>query len=119
MSRGFVPLAVLLTWPKDELPTEVFGGANCVRLKRLKNSVRNSRPNFSSGPKRVLLKSEKSQLLTPEARRLGSTRDALPNTKSAGEEKHAVLNHALSFADPPAGADLLHPATTFGREPPP
>src|SRR5438445_5519322 len=118
-SLGFVPAAVLLTTPNVDDPTLVLGGANCVRLKRLKNSVRNSSPIFSSGPKRVLLNKEKSQLLTPDARRFASVRDSLPKVKSAGDVKQAVLNHSFSLAEPPEGADLLQPETMFGREPAP
>src|SRR5258708_34760608 len=91
-SLGVVPAAVLLTTPNVDEPTLVLGGANCVRLKRLKNSVRNSSPSFSSGPKRVLLNKEKSQLLTPDARRFGSVRDSLPKTQSAGAAKQAAFS---------------------------
>src|SRR5467141_617801 len=105
MSRGFVPGYVLVTTPKFDDVTLVLGGANCVRLKRLKNSVRNSRPSFSSGPKRVRLNREKSQLLTPDARRFASVRDSFPKVKSAGDVKQAVLNHSFSLAEPPEGAD--------------
>lgn len=119
MSLGFVPAAVLLTTPKFDEPMLVLGGANCVRLKRLKNSVRNSNPSLSSGPKRVLLNREKSQLFMPDTRREESVRDSLPNTKSGGATKHAVLNHSFSLALPLAGDDLLQPETTFGREPAP
>src|ERR1700739_2791484 len=108
---------MLVTCPKVEEPTLVFGGANCVRLKRLKNSLRNSIPSLSSGPNRVRLNSAKSKLFTPEPRRLGSVRDSLPKTKSGGETKQAVLNHSFSAATP-EGLPLLQPGTTFGREHP-
>src|SRR5258707_12188990 len=107
-----------VTCPKVEEPTLVFGGANCVRLKRLKNSLRNSSPNLLSGPNWVRLNSAKSKLFTPEPRSLGSVRDSLPKTKSGGETKQAVLNHSLSAATPD-GLDVLQPGTLFGREPPP
>src|SRR5258706_3681060 len=90
---GLVPGYVLLTTPKVDDVTLVFGGANCVRLKMLKNSARNSNPSLSSGPKRVLLNSAKSKLFIPDPRILGSTRASLPNVKSAGAVKHPVLNH--------------------------
>src|SRR5260370_5773317 len=119
MSRGFVPGKVLLTTPKVDDVTLVFGGANCVRLKRLKNSVRNSIPSFSSGPKRVLLNKAKSKFLTPEPRSEGSVRASLPKVKSGAAAKQAVLNHSLmSFPLPPPlkGDALLQPSTPFGRE---
>ena len=37
MSRGLVPGSVLLTTPNVDDVTLVLGGANCVRLKILKN----------------------------------------------------------------------------------
>src|SRR5713101_3697948 len=116
---GFVPAAVLVTLPKFAEPTLVLGGANCVRLKRLKNSVRNSSPNLLSGPNWVRLNNAKSKLFTPEPRRLESVRDSLPKVKSAGEVKQEVLNHSLSFEVPVGRAPLLQPATKLGREPPP
>src|SRR5215468_6802514 len=109
---------MLVTCPKVEEPTLVLGGANCVRLKRLKNSDRNSSPSLSSGPNRVRLNRAKSQLFTPEPRSEGSVRDSSPKTKSGGETKHAVLNHSVS-AETPEGLPLLQPGTTSGREPPP
>src|ERR1700739_5102412 len=130
MSLGFVPGIVLVTTPKFELEVcpnarfgfaaeqqLVFGGANCVRFHMLKNSVRNSNPSLLSGPNIVRLNNEKSQLLTPDPRRVGSVRDSVPKTKSAGEMKQAVLNHSLSFGVPD-GVDLLQPEITSGREPP-
>src|SRR5712664_1409935 len=117
---GFVPAAVLVTLPKFAEPTLVLGGANCVRLNRLKNSVRNSSPNLLSGPNWVRLNKAKSKLFTPEPRRLASVRDSLPKVKSAGETKQAVLNHSFSLLEsPPVGAPLLQPETKLGREPPP
>src|SRR5882724_9778202 len=95
-SRGLVPAAVLVTTPKFllfEVQHVVFGGANCVRLKMLKNYVRNSNPKRPSRPNIVLLNKEKSKLLIPCARSWGSTRGSSPNVKSAGAVKHAVLNH--------------------------
>src|SRR6266850_1170074 len=84
MSRGLVPGSVLLTTPKFDDEKLAFGGANCVRLKILKNSLRNSIPSLSSGPKRVLLNNAKSKFLTPDPRSVGSARDSLPKVKSAG-----------------------------------
>src|SRR6267143_2643724 len=108
ISLGVVPAAVLVTLPKFADPTLVLGGANCVRLNRLKSSVRNSSPNLLSGPNWVRLNSAKSKLFTPEPRSLGSVRDSLPKTKSGGETKQAVLNHSLSAATPD-GLDVLQP----------
>src|ERR1700674_5178597 len=104
--------------PMVEEPTLMFGGANRVRLKRLKNSLRNSSPNLLSGPNWVRLNSAKSKLFTPEPRSLGSVRDSLPKVKSAGETTQAVLNHSFSRGTP-EGVDVLQPGTLFGREPPP
>src|SRR5437899_658520 len=131
MSLGLVPGKMLVTLPKfgfgvcpsakSVLAGEqqlVFGGANCVRLKRLKNSPRNSSPSLLSGPNWVRLNKAKSKLFTPEPRSLGSVRDSSPKTKSGGETKQAVLNHSFSAATPD-GLPLLHPGTTSGREPPP
>src|SRR6266481_2454904 len=101
ISLGVVPAAVLVTTPKFADPTLVLGGANCVRLNRLKNSVRNSSPSLLSGPNCVRLNNEKSKLFTPEPRRLESVRDSLPKVKSAGETKQAELNHSLSLLDRP------------------
>src|SRR5260370_41469681 len=100
----------------------VFGSANRVLLKRLKNSVRNSIPSFSSGPKRVLLNKAKSKFLTPEPRSEGSVRASLPKVKSGGAAKQAVLNNSLMSCPlpPPLKWDaFLQPATTFGPEPAP
>src|SRR5258707_14660833 len=119
MSRGLVPGSVLLTTPKFDDEKLEFGGANCVRLKILKNSLRNSSPSFSSGPKRVLLNNAKSKFLIPEPRSVGSVRDSLPKVKSGGSVKQAVLNHSFSCPLPLRGDALLQPATTFGREPAP
>src|ERR1700691_4686315 len=102
---------MLVTCPKFALPKAVFGGANCVRLKRVKNSARYSTPSFLSGPKFVLLNAEKSKFLTPSPRKVGSVRPSFPNVKSAGAVKQAVLNHSVSCAAPPSGDALLHPAT--------
>src|SRR5713226_982861 len=93
----------------------------------LKNSVRSSRPNRSLAANLVLLNSEKSKLLIPCARSLGSTRGSLPKVKSAGAAKHDVLNHLVAFAlfGSPSfvvGApetDASQPDRKSGREPPP
>src|SRR5258705_5228468 len=107
-----------VTCPNVEEPTLVFGGENCVRLKRLKNSLRNSTPSLSSGPNRVRLNNAKSKLFTPGPRRLGSVRDSSPKVKSAGETKQAVLKNSFS-AGTPAGLDVLQPGTLLGRDPAP
>ena len=77
--RGFP--TVLVTAPKFALfdvQQVPFGGPHWTWLKRLKNSVRNSRFILSSGPKRVFLKMAQSKLLMPFIRSVGSTRDSLP-----------------------------------------
>src|SRR6266478_1987485 len=122
MRRGFVPGAVLVTTPKFALFVEqqvVFGGANWVRLNRLKNSTRNSTLARPSRSRRRFLKAATSKLSTPSERRVGSTRGSLPKVKSAGATKHPVLNHSLSRAVPLAADDLWHPGKRFGREPAP
>src|SRR5207245_4456975 len=117
-----VPGAVLVTTPKFALlllQQIVFGGANWVRLKRLKNSVRNSTAMRSSAPKVVRLKIAKSKLSMLSDRRAASTRDSLPKVKSVGATKHAVSNQPFSLAVALPEVDLWHPATTLGREPAP
>src|ERR1700741_1109529 len=99
---------MLDTWPNVELPTEVLGGAHWVRLNKLKNSARKAIPSLSSGPNLGRLKSAKSQLFTPEERKVGSVRPSFPYVKSAGDVKHAVLNHWFNFTAP-AGEDFLQP----------
>ena len=97
-SRGLVPGAVDVTTPKFGLFAEqqiVLGGANCVRLNKLKTSVRNSRPSRSLLVNRILLNNAASKLLMPCERSRGSTRDSVPNSKSAGAAKHDVLNHSV------------------------
>src|SRR5258706_16146600 len=119
MRRGFVPGAVLVTTPKLALFVEqqvVFGGANWVRLNRLKNSTRNStlaRPSRSS---RRFLKAATSTLSTPSERRVESTRGSLPKVKSAGATKHPVLNQPLRRGLPPVARQLLHAVRQFGRQ---
>src|SRR5260370_10616505 len=97
----------------------VFGGANWVRLNKLKNSTRNSIPVFASRPSISFLKRAKSRLFTPSERSAGSTRGWLPKVKSAGAEKQAGLNHARRRERPVAADDLWQPDDTFGREPAP
>src|SRR5246127_1185776 len=121
MRRGLVRGAVLVTNPKFALlalQQVVFGGANCVRLNKLKNSTRDSIPARPSGPKTIFLNTAKSKLFTPSERKVGSTRGSLPKLKSAGATKHAVLNHPFR-RDVAAPDDLLQPAITLGREPAP
>src|SRR6202451_2990927 len=122
MRRGFVPGAVLVTTPKSALFVEqqvVFGGENCVRLNKLKNSTRNSmlaRPSRSSGR---FLKAATSKLLIPSERSDESTRGSLPKVKSAGATKHAVLNQLSRRALPLGADDLSQADNTSGREPAP
>src|SRR6266478_6380314 len=109
MRRGFVPGAVLVTTPKFALfvvQQIVFGGANWVRLNKLKNSTRNSIPVFASRPSMSFLKRAKSKLITPSERSVGSARDWFPKVKSAGAEKQAGLNHARRREGPVAADDL-------------
>src|SRR5712692_6434205 len=128
--RGFVPGAVLVTTPKFLLLAVqqiVLGGANCVLLKMLKNSVRNSRPSRSLAANLVLLNREKSKFSTLCDRSRGSTRGSFPKVKSGGAVKQVVLNHrgtirlfgSPSFALAPPDADVRQPDRRFGREPPP
>src|SRR5712664_3775592 len=128
--RGFVPGAVLVTTPKFLLLAVqqiVLGGANCVLLKMLKNSVRNSRPSRSLVANFVLLNSEKSKLSIPCERSRGSTRGSFPKVKSGGAVKQEVLNHrgapklfgSPSFAVAVPDSDVRQPGIKFGREPPP
>src|ERR1700751_690904 len=104
MRRG--RFTVLLTAPKVPAPNVPFGGPKCGRLKRLKNSVRNSMFILSSGPKYVLLKTAKSKLLTPSCRKVASTRDSSPKPHAGAEVKHAVLNHSPILRVAPPGSDL-------------
>src|SRR5260370_18954433 len=71
----------------------VLGGANCVLLKILKNSGRNSRSSRSLAANLVLLNKEKSKLFTPSERSRGSTRGSVPKVKSGGAIKQEELNH--------------------------
>src|SRR5882762_588135 len=122
MSRGLVPGAVLVTTPKFALFAEqqvVLGGANWVRLNKLKNSIRNSPPARASLPSITFLNTAKSKLSTPSERSVESTRGSLPKVKSAGAAKQPVLNHRFSRAIDTPEADLRHPGNTFGREPAP
>src|SRR5580698_6289678 len=111
----------LLVIPKVPLFDEqqaVFGGLNWARLKVLKNSVRNCKPNFSSGPKLVVLNIARSQLSIPPARSVGSTRDSFPKPKSLGAVKQAGLNQAIPPAVVTCEVPLAQPDTTFGRRTP-
>src|SRR5271156_1939774 len=111
----------LLVIPKlalFDVQQAVFGGPNWTRLNVLKNSVRNWKPNFSSGPKFVVLTSARSQLSIPAPRSVPSTRDSFPKPKSLGAVKQFGLNQAIP---PDAGTcevPLEHPGTTFGRKTP-
>src|SRR3984957_21111055 len=96
MSLGFPNW--LLVIPKLELlelQQAVFGGPNWTRLNVLKNSVRNCKPNFSPGPKVVVLNIAMSQLSIPSPRSVGSTRDSFPKPKSLGAVKQAGLNQGI------------------------
>src|SRR6202522_2552873 len=96
----------------------VVGGPNWTRLNVLKNSVRNSKPNFSPGPKFVVFFIARSQLLIPSPRSVGSTRDSLPKPKSLGAVKQAGLNQAMPPDAATCAVPLEHPGTTFGRKVP-
>ena len=50
-------------------------------------------------------------------RRLESTRGSFPNLKSAGCEKHEVLNHRVYLDCAEPSIALLQPGVTFGRSP--
>src|SRR6266849_2412429 len=114
MRRGLPTCEV--TFPKLPEPSPVLGGPNVGWLNRLKNSVRNSRPSLSSGPKFVLLKAAKSKLTIPSCRSEESTRDSFPYPHCGGAVKQAVLNHSLNLALwPPEGAALSQPGATLGR----
>ena len=77
-----------VTCPKAAAPNDVFTPANCVWLKRLKNSARNCTATRSVIAVRLM--NETSQLLIPGAR--NSPRPALPNVPNAGFAKELVLN---------------------------
>src|SRR5260370_28066341 len=107
MRRGVVPGGVVVTTPKFLLLAVeeiVLGGANCVLLKMLKNSIRNSKSRRSLAANLVLLNTEKSELSTPSERRLGSTRGSFPKVKPGGAGKQEELNHrdALRFFSSPS-----------------
>src|ERR1700723_3211099 len=120
MSLGV--LSWLLTTPKlpvgGPVQQVVFGGPNWTRLNVLKNSVRNCKPNFSPGPKLVVLNIARSQLLIPWPRRLGSTRDSFPKPKFAGAVKQAGLIQAIPPVSFTCAVPLAHPPTTLGRKVP-
>src|SRR5258708_33195054 len=95
MRRGLPTCEV--TFPKLPEPSPVLGGPKVGWLNRLKNSVRNSKPRRSSGPKFVRLKAAKSKLTIPSCRSVESTRDWLPYPHCGGSVKQAVLNHSLNL----------------------
>src|SRR5277367_3702325 len=102
----------LLVIPKLALFDEqqaVFGGPNWTRLNALKNSVRNCRPNFSPGPKLVVLNIARSQLLIPAPRSVASTRDSFPKPKSLGAVKQVGLNQAIPPVSVTCEVPLEHP----------
>src|ERR1700744_2491913 len=96
----------------------VFGGLNWARLNVLKNSVRNCKPNFSSGPKFVVLNIARSQLSIPALRSVPSTRDSFPKPKSLGAVKQAGLSQAIPPVEATCEVPLEQPGTTFGRKTP-
>ena len=113
-----MPGAVLVTKPKlalFALQQIVFGGPNCVRLKRLKNSTRASTAALASGPKKNRLKIAKSKLSTPSERKEESTRDSFPKLKFAGAAKQEVLNQPSRRSMRSAPDVFLHPSIAFGR----
>src|SRR5277367_6965382 len=89
----------------------VFGGLNWARLNVLKNSVRNCKPNFSSGPKFVVLNIARSQLSIPAPRSVPSTRDSFPKPKSLGAVKQFGLNQAIPPVSGACATPLTHPGT--------
>ena len=117
MSRGLLTVFVML--PKLADGRKLSGGPNCWRLKRLKNSVRNSRPSLSAGPNVVLLNTAKSKLRIPCWRSLESTRGSFPNVNAFGCEKQEVLNHSFSLDSALPDNFALQPRTRLGRAPAP
>src|ERR1700727_3753618 len=123
MSLGV--LSWLLTTPKlpvgGPVQQVVFGGPNWTRLNVLKNSVRNCKPSLFSGPKFVVLKSARSQLLMPAPRSVASTRDSSPKAQAdaarvpPGGAKQFTLNQANPAHEGLCDVPLSHPGTTFGR----
>src|SRR5260370_13477116 len=117
---GYTPKLLLLA-----IQQMVLGGANCVPLKMLKNSVRNSRSSRSLAANLVVLNREESKLSTPYERSRGSTRGSFPNVKSGGAVKQKELNHRGAFrlfgfpSFAVAAPDTYGSRTRFGREPPP
>src|ERR1700757_3894896 len=119
MSLGlFNWLFVIPKVPLFDVQQAVFGGLNWARLNVLKNSVRNWKPNFSAGPKFVVLTSARSQLSIPAPRSVGSTRDSFPKPKSLGAVKQFVLNQAIPPDEVTCEVPLEHPDATFGRNTP-
>src|SRR5579862_610339 len=102
--------------PNEGFPCVKPGAANCTRLNRLKNSVRNC--TLMRSVIVVVLNIAKSQLSIPWARNLGSKRPSVPRVKAGAAVKHAVLNHPLSRDVAEPEIDALQPAITFGLEPP-
>src|SRR6476620_523156 len=119
MSRGFP--TVLVTTPKLGLLAVQqvrSGGPNCGWLNILKNSVRNSRPRRSLGPKVVRLNTATSQLLAPCIRTLGSTRASSPNPHAGGGAKQDGLNQPSSREVALPERILSQPGITSGRSVP-
>jgi hypothetical protein len=57
--------------------------------------------------------------MMPCWRRLESTRGSFPNLKSAGCEKHEVLNHSFNLDSALPDTSALQPGTRFGCAPAP
>src|SRR6202161_4374630 len=101
-----IPKVGLLAWQQA-----VVGAPNWTRLNVLKNSVRNCKPNFSPGPKFVVLNIARSQLLIPSPRSVGSTRDSFPKPKLLGAVKQSGLNQAIPPDAAVCATPLAHPGT--------
>src|SRR3984885_15926007 len=118
MSLGLFNWLLDIPKPLAALQQAVFGALNWTRLNVLKNSVRNSKPNLSPGPKFVVFLIAMSQLLIPSPRSVGSTRDSFPKPKSLGAVKQAGLNQAIPPVEVTCEVPLAQPGTTFGRKTP-
>ena len=106
-----IPKLGLLDWQQA-----VFGGPNWTRLNVLKNSVRNCKPNFSPGPKFVVLNIAKSQLLIPFATKRGVHARLVAETKVAGSREAIRVEPGDSARRlVTCAVPLAHPGTTFGR----
>src|ERR1700733_1142504 len=118
MSLGLFNWLLDIPKPLAALQQAVFGALNWTRLNVLKNSVRNSKPYLSPGPKLVVFFIAMSQLLIPSPRSVGSTRDSLPKPKLLGAVKQAGLIQAFPPVVFTCAGPLAHPGTTLGRNVP-